>query len=64
MNVFQAYGVNCSFTAENQNLWGRMWGRIFINIYNILFLLTIFSLSGGQTVCSSSVASTINQLTF
>jgi len=26
MNVFQAYGVNYSFTAENQDLWGLMWG--------------------------------------
>ena len=34
---------HCSFTAENQNLWGR----IFIYISYVLLLWNIFSSSGG-----------------
>ena len=39
--------ANCKFTAENQDLWGRMWGRLFINTNKILILNLKIRISGG-----------------
>ena len=37
----------CKFTDEKQDLWGRMWGRIFINTSTILILNVKFRINGG-----------------
>jgi hypothetical protein len=29
--------AHCKFTVENQDLWGRMWGRLFNHTNKILF---------------------------
>ncbi len=39
--------AHCQFTAENQDLWGRMWGRLFNNTNKILFLYVKIRRSGG-----------------
>ena len=39
--------AHCKFTDENQDLWGRMWGQIFINTSKILVSNVKFRISGG-----------------